>query len=70
MDWKELAVAYHAHHFQCPTCIAAGRGSQYGQRCSVGGDLWKAYAGSTQKDLPQPRANYFAQTRKKALQIV
>ena len=33
VDWKELAAAYHAHHFNCPTFIAAGRGSGYGQRC-------------------------------------
>lgn len=41
--WRELAAAYHAHHFSCPTCIAAGRGSQYGQRCGVGMALWRAY---------------------------
>ena len=35
-DWIELATAYHAHHFNCPTCIAAGRGSRYGQRCGAG----------------------------------
>jgi hypothetical protein len=44
LDWKELAAAYHAHHFNCPTCIAAGRGSQYGQRCGVGVTLWRAYS--------------------------
>ncbi len=43
MDWKELAAAYHAHHFHCPTCIAAGRGRQYGQRCGAGMALWQAY---------------------------
>lgn len=43
LDWKELAEAYHAHHFNCPTCIAAGRGNQYGQRCGVGMALWRAY---------------------------
>ncbi len=42
-DWKELAAAYHAHHFNCSTCIAAGRGSQYGQRCGAGMALWRAY---------------------------
>ena len=42
-DWRELAAAYHAHHFNCPTCIAAGRGSQYGQRCGTGTALWLAY---------------------------
>jgi len=43
LDWKELAAAYHAHHFNCPTCIAAGRGSRYGHRCGVGTALWSAY---------------------------
>ena len=41
--WRELAVAYHAHHFNCPTCIAAGHGSQYGQRCGAGMALWRLY---------------------------
>ena len=44
LDWKELAAAYHAHHFQCPICIAAGRGSQYGRRCDPGTVLWLAYS--------------------------
>ena len=43
VDWKELASAYHAHHFNCRACIAAGRGSRYGQRCSAGMALWQAY---------------------------
>lgn len=43
LDWKELAAAYHAHHFNCPTCIAAGRGNRYGQRCGTGMALWRAY---------------------------
>ena len=43
LDWKELAAAYHAHHIGCPTCIAAGRGSQYGQRCGAGMALWRLY---------------------------
>ena len=42
-NWRELAAAYHAHHFNCPTCIAAGRGSRYGQRCGAGMALWQAY---------------------------
>ncbi len=41
--WRELAAAYHAHHFICQTCIAAGRGSRYGQRCGAGMALWRAY---------------------------
>ena len=43
LDWKELAAAYHAHHFNCPTCIAAGRSSRYGQRCGAGMALWRLY---------------------------
>ena len=46
-DWKELATAYHAHHFNCPTCIAAGGGSQYGKRCGVGTSLWGTYHDAT-----------------------
>lgn len=41
--WRELAQAYHQHHFTCPTCIAAGRGTRYGLRCGVGMALWIAY---------------------------
>jgi hypothetical protein len=41
--WKELAQAYHEHHFNCPTCIAAGRGRRYGKRCGAGMALWRAY---------------------------
>lgn len=29
---------YHLHHFNCPTCIAAGLG--YSKRCPVGLPLW------------------------------
>lgn len=42
-DWHALDAAYLAHHFNCPTCIAAGRGSQYGRRCGAGSALWRAY---------------------------
>jgi len=45
-DWKELASAYLAHHFNCTTCIAAGRGAQYGKRCGAGTALWRAYSSS------------------------
>ena len=45
-DWRELATAYHAHHFACSTCIAAGRGAQYGLRCGVGAALWNEYKDS------------------------
>jgi len=42
-DWHALDAAYQAHHFNCPTCIAAGRGSRYGLRCGTGAALWRAY---------------------------
>lgn len=41
--WHALDAAYNAHHFGCPTCIAAVRGSRYGLRCGVGMALWRAY---------------------------
>ena len=41
--WRELSEAYHAHHFGCHTCIAAGRGAQYGLRCGTGAALWNHY---------------------------
>ena len=41
--WRELAEAYHAHHFNCKDCIAAGRGAIYGLRCGVGAALWSHY---------------------------
>ena len=41
--WRELAQAYHAHHFNCITCIAAGRGAVYGLRCGAGMALWTSY---------------------------
>ena len=43
-DWHALDAAYLAHHFNCPACIAAGRGSRYGLRCGVGAALWRAYS--------------------------
>ena len=42
-DWKPLALAYHAHHFKCPVCITAGRGTRYSPRCGVGASLWTGY---------------------------
>ena len=43
-DWHALDAAYLAHHFNCPICIAAGRGSRYGLRCGVGMALWWEYS--------------------------
>ena len=44
--WRELAAAYHAHHFNCPSCIAAGSSSRYGQRCGAGMALLGSYQNS------------------------
>ncbi len=41
--WRVLAAAYHAHHFRCPNCVAAGSGGQYASRCEVGLRLWNDY---------------------------
>jgi hypothetical protein len=41
--WRVLAQAYYAHHFKCPVCIAAGRGTGYGFRCGTGAALWTGY---------------------------
>ncbi len=41
--WRELAEAYHAHHFGCDACVAAGRGTGYGLRCGAGTALWIEY---------------------------
>lgn len=43
VNWHALDAAYLAHHLNCPTCIAAGRGSRYGLRCGAGAALWRAY---------------------------
>ena len=43
-DTKQaVARIYHLHHFNCNTCIAAGRGTRYGKRCTVGLALWNTY---------------------------
>lgn len=49
---QQAARAYHAHHFHCHQCIAAGRGDRYGRRCAVGLGLWNDYngAGDTQTE--------------------
>ena len=41
--WRELHEAYLAHHWNCPTCRAAGRSSRYGLRCGAGAALWSRY---------------------------
>ena len=46
---QSSARAYHVHHFRCSTCIAAGRGSRYGDRCAVGLGLWMNYSRNISK---------------------
>ncbi len=40
---RQEAIQYHAHHFGCSQCIAAGRSTQYNGRCAVGLALWSTY---------------------------
>ncbi|MCW2313605.1 hypothetical protein [Rhodoferax antarcticus] len=42
-DWHVLDAACMAHHFNCPTCIAADCCARYGLRCGTGAALWRAY---------------------------
>lgn len=44
-NWRELDRTYLAHHTKCVICQSSGRG--YGQRCSVGAELWAAYTSAT-----------------------
>jgi len=41
-QWELADRAYHAHHFQCPQCIAAGV-TRSQERCAAGAALWGAY---------------------------
>jgi hypothetical protein len=43
---KSAARAYHAHHFFCQTCIAAGHGNRYDRICVIGQALWNTCLGS------------------------
>ena len=43
---QSAAQTYHIHHFNCTTCIAAGRGNRYINRCTVGLALWNTYQGT------------------------
>ena len=53
--WRELAAAYHQHHFKCPVCIAAGRGAGYGLRCGTGAALWTSYSDTTEQPANKGR---------------
>lgn len=50
VNWHVTDGAYMAHHFNCKTCIAAGRGIRYGLRCGTGDALWALYAGVSTAD--------------------
>jgi len=43
---QSAARMYHIHHFNCNTCIAAGRDNRYVNRCTVGLELWNTYRGT------------------------
>lgn len=45
---RDLAKAYHQHHFGCALCCAAGQ--DRGSRCIVGLGLWNQYLGETRAD--------------------
>ena len=53
---QSAAQAYHAHHFNCHSCIAAGRGIRYGRRCAVGLAMWNDYYG--ENDLQTEGGNH------------
>ena len=53
---QSAAQTYHTHHFNCHSCIAAGRGTNYGRRCAVGLALWNDYTGVD--DLQTERRNH------------
>ncbi len=40
--WLVRDRLYQKHHWQCPTCCAAGQGR--GLRCGVGASLWAHYS--------------------------
>ena len=44
VDWRVLDAAYMAHHVNCLTCQAAGRGVSYSLRCGTGAALWREYS--------------------------
>ncbi len=52
-DWRELAQAYHVHHWTCRSCIAAGQFR--GDRCDTGIALWGWYAGTPARFEPAKR---------------
>jgi hypothetical protein len=53
VNWHVLDGAYMAHHFNCKTCTAAGRGIRYGLRCGAGAALWALYAATSDSMVTQ-----------------
>lgn len=51
-QWRALDRSYQAHHWRCPTCIAASQGR--GLRCGVGAALWRSYSDATQTPERKP----------------
>ena len=52
--------AYIAHHFKCPTCIAAGATPGKQARCPDGLRLWDAYNQAARpKQDKQPRKRLY-----------
>ena len=45
--------AYIAHHFNCPTCCAAGLSGGKQARCGHGRQLWDAYNQAATASQPQ-----------------
>lgn len=54
LDWKAMAADYHAHHFSCAACIAAGRSPDHGTRCCEGLLLWDVYQRGATSPLDAP----------------
>ena len=55
VDWRVLDAAYMAHHINCLTCQAAGRGASYSLRCGVGAALWREYEGAAMLPTSVPK---------------
>lgn len=53
--WRVLDAAYMAHHINCLTCQAAGRGASYSLRCGVGAALWREYEGAAMLPTSVPK---------------
>lgn len=61
---RSAAQNYHAHHFQCAACIAAGRGIRYSRRCAVGQPLWDGYTQTSTTRVEKPTATSAASSQR------